>query len=229
MMHKTILSSPSAPLAFLFLLAAACSASSDDSDSPATSLEGGSEADTGTVSETSEGGDGDQGSDSSTDADTGDGGDGDGDGEGGDGDGDGDACAAPLDEGKPLPCELQAQPGSFAPVLQWEWEGDLENGNTFVISTPLVGNFTDDNDDGSIDLCDTPDVIVSAFSPETFTNIDLIYGSSAKLYVLDGADGSLHFSIDDPITWFAIPALADIDGDGEPEIIAPGTATEWVC
>ena len=225
MMHKTILSSPSAPLAFLFLLAAACSASSDDSDSPATSLEGGSEADTGTVSETSEGGDGDQGSDSSTDADTGDGGDGDGDGEGGDGDGDGDgdACAAPLDEGKPLPCELQAQPGSFAPVLQWEWEGDLENGNTFVISTPLVGNFTDDNDDGSIDLCDTPDVIVSAFSPETFTNIDLIYGSSAKLYVLDGADGSLHFSIDDPITWFAIPALADIDGDGEPEIIAPQT------
>jgi hypothetical protein len=90
-----------------------------------------------------------------------------------------------------------------------------------VLATPLVANLTDDNDDGQVDLCDTPDVVVVAFSPDTFSSVEQIYASNARIYILDGETGSLKQRIEDPVTWFAIPALADIDGDGEVEIIAP--------
>src|SRR5262245_6431213 len=53
-------------------------------------------------------------------------------------------------------CKLKAAPDSFDPKLQWS----AELGDGF--GPPLVANLTDDNGDGAIDLCDTPDVIVVA-------------------------------------------------------------------
>jgi hypothetical protein len=124
-----------------------------------------------------------------------------------------------VEESLELPvCALMAPPDSFDPVLQWS----VELGNGF--GPPLVANMTDDNGDGAIDLCDTPDVIVIAgFEPP-----DLFQGrllpDSAEIYVLDGATGKQHFTAARSVAPTVTPAVADIDGDGLPEIVAMG----WV-
>ena len=116
---------------------------------------------------------------------TGDGDPGDGDGDPGDGDGDpgdgdGDTIKfdmAPLPDGSDTggpgelckvvdemnavgDCEETAPPDAFEPDIQWDWWGP--NGEEESLVTPLVANLTDDNDDGEIDLCDIPDIVVVA-------------------------------------------------------------------
>ncbi|MCA9693874.1 MAG: VCBS repeat-containing protein, partial [Myxococcales bacterium] len=108
-------------------------------------------------------------------------------------------------------CEDEAPPDSFEPEVQWSWTGPPGARYTFTI--PLVANLTDDNDDGEIDLCDTPDVIVSGY-PSLFS-----YG---EMYALDGATGEIHFKFQGPVDGGITPALGDIDGDGLVEVIAGG-------
>ena len=102
-------------------------------------------------------------------------GDGDGDGDGdtglpkldvsGDGDGDTggqDSCKIVDDMDGVAPCEEKAPPDSFEPEVQWSWDG--EGDFIYSIVTPLVANLNDDNDDGEVDLCDTPDIILTVFA-----------------------------------------------------------------
>ncbi|MEZ4427396.1 MAG: VCBS repeat-containing protein [Nannocystaceae bacterium] len=99
-------------------------------------------------------------------------------------------------------CGQEAPADSFNPEVQWTWGGN----NTSVSVIPLVANLTDDNDDGEIDLCDTPDVVI-------------VVGSlTGSIVVLDGADGHEHFTIPTPVNPFYTPAIGDIDNDGLPEI-----------
>jgi hypothetical protein len=112
------------------------------------------------------------------------------------------------------PCENVAPPDSFDPVVQWSFPG--VGGQTDCLTTPLVANLTDDNGDGSIDLCDIPDVVaVIGNSGET---------GPGNIVVLDGETGALHFMIPEPVVLGITPALGDIDGDGLVEIVtvAPG-------
>ena len=108
-------------------------------------------------------------------------------------------------------CDKEAPPNSFEPEIQWSWTGP--NGDQFSIVTPLVANLTDDNQDGAIDLCDIPDVVVVASPSSGQPNI------VGHIYVLDGLTGALHFQIPDAIDHTVTPALGDIDGDGLPEIV----------
>ncbi|MBL8975836.1 MAG: VCBS repeat-containing protein [Myxococcales bacterium] len=108
-------------------------------------------------------------------------------------------------------CDKEAPPNSFEPEIQWAWTGP--NGDQFSIVTPLVANLTDDNADGMIDLCDTPDVVVVASPSSGQPNI------VGHIYVLDGLTGALHFQIPDPVDHTVTPAIGDIDGDGLPEIV----------
>lgn len=94
-------------------------------------------------------------------------------------------------------CDDEAPPDSFEPEVQWTWDG----GQSSV--TPLVANLTDDNADGSIDLCDIPDVVVN----------------TGTLHVLNGETGADQYSMG-PVSSMVTPAIGDIDGDGEAEIIA---------
>ncbi len=105
-------------------------------------------------------------------------------------------------------CDDVAPPESFAPEIQWEWEGPAPNFGSYT--PPLVANLTDDNDDGVIDLCDTPDVAV----------VVLENGGQAALYVLDGATGTEHFGTPAMLELDVVPAIGDIDDDGIPEILA---------
>jgi hypothetical protein len=165
--------------------------------------------------------------DSSTSETPGDGdptGDGDGD-PTGDGDGDGtlfdmaplpdlpdrppiDMCKVIDDMNAIGTCREIAPPDAFEPDIQWDWWGPDSETESFVPA--LVANLTDDNDDGAIDLCDTPDIIVVATD----------YPSNSHVYVLDGASGQLHFQIPTLVAYSFTPAIGDIDADGIPEIVA---------
>lgn len=57
-------------------------------------------------------------------------------------------------------CSQTAPPDSFEPDVQWEWQGD--GAEIYVVVTPLVANLTDDDANGTIDLCDIPDIMVVA-------------------------------------------------------------------
>jgi hypothetical protein len=155
-------------------------------------------------------------------------GDGDGDTAEGEGDGDGetkfdtlydgdvgdgkpgDVCKVQGDMDAVGDCDMEAPADSFTPAVQWTFG---QNEQSWV--TPLVANFTDDNDDGEIDLCDVPDVLL-------VSNTTISYGTTCHIHVLDGETGVEHFSIppSEQVSCTATPALGDIDGDGLPEIVA---------
>jgi hypothetical protein len=159
----------------------------------------------------------------------GDGGPGDGDGTPGDGDGDGSlpkfdlgtlpdtgnmtqgpTCKVVDDMDAVGDCEETAPPDAFEPVVQWSFDGLDGEGQSF--SSPLVANLTDDNNDGEIDLCDVPEVIVAMFAT---------YGQwTGHLYALDGLTGAVQWQSPVAIDTTVTPALGDIDGDGLPEIVA---------
>jgi hypothetical protein len=109
-------------------------------------------------------------------------------------------------------CSESAPPNSFEPEIQWTWTGP--DGEAYSIVTPLVANLTDDDDNGEIDLCDTPDVVVVASTSSGFPN------QPGHIYVLDGATGALHFKVEAAVDHTVTPAIGDIDGDGLPEIVA---------
>lgn len=106
-------------------------------------------------------------------------------------------------------CDERSPPDSFELALQWSWTG--AEGFDEVLTTPLVMNITDDNKDGEVNLCDTPDIIVAAFFGTNY------YGA---LFALDGETGSVHWQSEAPVWGGASPAIGDIDGDGSPDIVA---------
>jgi hypothetical protein len=108
-------------------------------------------------------------------------------------------------------CDAEAPPNSFEPDIQWSWTGP--NGEAYSIVTPLVANLTDDDNDGDVDLCDIPDIVVVASSSSGPPN------TAGHIYVLDGATGALHFRINDAVDHTVTPAIGDIDNDGLPEIV----------
>jgi hypothetical protein len=112
------------------------------------------------------------------------------------------------------PCGVEAPPDSFDPEVQWAWDGDGEY--IYSIVTPLVANLTDDNGDGTVDLCDTPDIVVSVFRQE-----GCCAPTEAFLYALDGATGAMHWKSDQNVGPTGMtPAIADLDDDGLVEIVA---------
>lgn len=109
----------------------------------------------------------------------------------------------------------------FSPKVAWEWSGsdDFPMSNQ-VICTPMVGNLTDDNRDGKIDLKDIPDIVFVTFESNNYEKRGIIRAISG--------DGSKeHFSIGPVSTgdkfFEAFPtynlALGDIDSDGIMEIL----------
>jgi len=129
-----------------------------------------------------------------------------------------DMCSVQDDGNAVGDCRVQAPADSFEPVEQWSFTPP--DGGTEGYVTPLVANLTDDDGNGTIDLCDIPDVVLVAGFNTGFP------GSSASIYVLDGATGNLHFQIPDPVSGNFTPALGDIDDDGLVEIVTltPGGA-----
>jgi RHS repeat-associated protein len=105
------------------------------------------------------------------------------------------------------------------PVLKWAWTGstvlpDFKQ----VISTPIVANLTDDNQDGRINQQDIPDVIFV-----TTNRLDGgLCAANGVLRAVSGADGSRVFDVTDTTLGIgncSSVAVGDLDGDGRPEIV----------
>ncbi len=113
-------------------------------------------------------------------------------------------------------CVEKAPADSFAPQVQWSWTAPPPSGGalfsgTFI--TPLVGNFTDDNGDGEVDLCDVPDVLVTAL--QSFDGVS----AEAEMYLLSGDTGVEKLKFDGFVDGLIYPAFGDIDNDGLPEVV----------
>lgn len=99
----------------------------------------------------------------------------------------------------------------------WHWEGaEPSPGQQVrnVFSPPAVGQLTDDDGDGLIGPSDVPDVVVSAFG--TGMNAPML------LVALDGRDGSPLWAVRDQTEQGSSVAVADVDLDGVPEVLAVG-------
>jgi len=136
-----------------------------------------------------------------------------------------DASAAP-DSGSdagPGPSCTSAGSGTFAVCTPLASPGPIELSTLFAwpeanaalrpqlspSSTPLVGNFTDDNHDGRIDLCDAPDVLVLTTEDD----------GAGSLHLISGASGTLHRKFNARVASMVTPALADLDRDGDIEVV----------
>ncbi len=130
-------------------------------------------------------------------------------------------CKVTDDDAQNAPtCEEKAPADALAPTLQWEWTAPPADPSALLIgsfSTPLVGNFTDDNNDGSIDLCDVPDVLVTAI--HSFGSGGFAVTATGYLYMLSGDTGAQKLKLPDLVDAFVYPAFGDIDGDSLPEIL----------
>jgi hypothetical protein len=125
-------------------------------------------------------------------------------------------------QGDAIPeCTEKAPAEAFDPEVQWSWTAPPPVNGALIagsLLTPLVANFTDDNGDGAIDLCDTPDVLVGVIDDMQFTGEWLT--SSGSLYMLAGDTGAQELVFGAKIDPNVNPALGDIDGDGLPEVVA---------
>lgn len=78
------------------------------------------------------------------------------------------------------------------------------------IGAPSVGQLNDDDGSGSIDENDTPDVVVA------------LREEVVRAY--DGASGALLWAVSTSNLEQSTPAIADLDGDGFPEVVVGGLA-----
>ena len=130
-------------------------------------------------------------------------------------------------------CEDIAPADSFDPAVQWEWTAPPPSDPTSLIIgsfvTPLVGNFTDDNADGEIDLCDSPDVLVTVIDSFNFGGGVQLVTSNAILYMLDGATGTQTMTFPGLVDGFVYPAFGDIDNDSLPEVVTANSNGQIVA
>jgi hypothetical protein len=117
-------------------------------------------------------------------------------------------------------CTYASSSSAFNPVIEWEMPTFVDYAHhDHIVMTPVVGQLTDDNGDGDIDDDDTPDIVVVS-NPRT--------GNGGTLRAISGDGTSVHSSTYsytwDSDTYFFYrwsgAAIADVDNDGEAEILA---------
>lgn len=114
--------------------------------------------------------------------------------------------------------ELAPSIGSFKPVLKWAWDGNNApfSGFNQVMMAPIVGRWLDTNGDGRVDSSDHPVLVFTSF-------FGTDYQGQGVIRALDGVTGKELLTIKDdlaPTAGVGQLALADLDGDGKPELVA---------
>ncbi len=99
-------------------------------------------------------------------------------------------------------CGQPYEGGTFTPMI--EWSDHTLNGS---LVTPVVARLTDDDGNGVIDEDDTPDIVY----------IPHYHG---ELLVLAGDGSGVEWSRSDAQFESVVPAIGDIDGDGDPDVVA---------
>ncbi len=107
-------------------------------------------------------------------------------------------------------------PEQLTPLIKWQWPNEDTTYQDYkhIMMTPVVANMTDDNDDGVIDLKDTPDIIFLAFKNGGWA--DDVY-----LVIVDGKTGDEIAVYNHPVfDGGSAISVGDIDNDGKNEIVA---------
>jgi hypothetical protein len=122
-------------------------------------------------------------------------------------------------------CHREAATGALDPVVEWRTSDTLTYATfpdrTHSVTTPVVGQLTDDNGDGIIDNNDIPDIVFNAY--HTFSGL-------GSLRVISGDGSGEHWSadtqsVDGTNIWNSTRAgvaIGDLEGDGLPEIVTLG-------
>jgi len=103
-------------------------------------------------------------------------------------------------------CTIEEMVGSWMPVVEWQ---DSSLGNSYT--TPAIANCTDDNGDGEIDDLDIPDIAIAT--------------AGGAVHLLSGDGSGKHWTA--PQNMGGEPSsatVADLDGDGRPEVVVSGSA-----
>ncbi len=124
-------------------------------------------------------------------------------------------------------CVVAPSVGTFSPTVEWQWNtNDAYPGYDDIMSTPAIGNLTDDNGDGVIDENDVPEVVFTSFSGGA-------YSSAGTLTAISGDGSGQEWSITDaggyhPSSSGGV-AVGDIDGDGIPEVCVAAMEVSVLC
>ena len=122
------------------------------------------------------------------------------------------------------PCLFIPEVGQFQPVLECYWDDPVESAKyDDVVMTPAVGNLTDDNYDGVVDLKDIPDIAFLTYRLEeggcckSNAVLRVVSGScNSGLSGQGGAEQLLHehYRITSPMLDNSSGlAIGDIDGE----------------
>ncbi|MDP2316570.1 MAG: VCBS repeat-containing protein [Pseudomonadota bacterium] len=112
-------------------------------------------------------------------------------------------------------CGSSPTVGTFEPVEEWKWE-TFSTSASFnnVMMTPIVVSLTDDDGDGDADGDDIPDIVFVTYTDTDWSDIGVIRAvsgdGSAELWSVAGEN----------IDGCSGLAGADLDGDGQVEIVA---------
>lgn len=116
-------------------------------------------------------------------------------------------CGFEATDEAPVPIQESCVPepvvGGWTPVIEWT---NPAPGNTYT--TPAIGNLTDDNGDGVINSQDIPDVAIA--------------NTSGVIWALSGDDGRVLWSAGNFGSEPASPAIGDVNGDGQPDVVGAG-------
>ncbi|ROT98918.1 tandem-95 repeat protein [Marinobacter sp. R17] len=100
--------------------------------------------------------------------------------------------------------------GQLDPIVKWQWYDNRAR----IYGPTMAAQLTDDNGDGVVDFKDFTDIV--AIGNENGNARDVF------VVVLDGATGEVKWRRDDlNVTGVGSVAVADLDGDGFPEIVVP--------
>ncbi len=130
-----------------------------------------------------------------------------------------DPSAYPDDEGAMALNECSTESstvGTFDPEVEWHWQGWSGNlSYSQVAVTPIVTHLTDDNGDGLYNESDVPTVVIEAMTSSPAG------GYGGVMVALRGTDGAelWFYSNNNEINSVTPPAAADLDGDGDIELV----------
>ncbi len=117
--------------------------------------------------------------------------------------------------------QILPQASAFVPQLKWHWTGAGSQypNHKNVLMAPTVGRLLDTNGDGSVNAADDVLVVFTSFTSDS-ANAGIEDG---VIRVVRGSNGAELLAIKDaafPISNMGGLALADLDKDGRPEIVA---------
>lgn len=126
-----------------------------------------------------------------------------------------------FDDFEVIPCDQSFATGTTELERERQWIAIGED--PYAWGPPLVANLTDDNGDGDVDLCDSPDIlIVEDLGLFCLPLTDCTPLRLPIISLIDGKEAKLHEPVvfDETVYPGTTPAIGDIDRDGFPDVIA---------